>query len=355
MVLNDYPTVKYGLIYTFIFGGFTFLFFLFCYTVSYYTGGFPLAVLDSVARAAYSGRISHIQFNPDCARHDPELGYLLRPGSCRFTRSEFDISVQVNSFGLRDDEESLDAPEIIMLGDSHTMGLGVAAEASFSSLVEQDLQTKTLNAGISSYGTAREMMLFDRLDTTNAKYVVLQYCDNDYKENAAYFRGDGDLDVMDQEEYVQWTARNEQQQESFLNPGLVVFGRVTDKLAKFLTAGQNGKAAVKEADAFQFILEKKKDSLENKTVIVFELNGHNKNDNRFVDNVSDRFEDSGLNIVFLRVGDILTDEDYFNLDSHMRPSGHRKMADAIVETIRLLENEDAGDEAVSVAGKMIRN
>jgi hypothetical protein len=247
----------------------------------------------------------------------------------------------VNSFGLRDDEESLDAPEIIMLGDSHTMALGVADEASFSSLIEKDLRRKTLNAGIPSYGTAREMMLFDRLDTTHAKYVVLQYCDNDYKENVAFFRGEGELDVLSQKEYTQWTEINEQRLASFLNPGLTVFRRATDRFAKILPAGENGNAAVKEVDVFQFILEKKKNSLESKTIILFELNGHNKNDHSFITEVRERFADSGLRVLFLQIGDFLNDEDYFNLDSHMRPSGHRKVASAIVDVIRRLEGEEA--------------
>lgn len=345
MILNDYPTGKFTIIYALIFGGLAFLFFLFCYTLSFYDGDLRLSVLKSVARAAYGGRIGPIQFSSNCARYDPGLGYLLRPGSCRFARSEFDIAVSVNSFGVRDDVESLAAPEIIMLGDSHTMGLGVSDETTFSSLVEKELRRKTLNAGISSYGTAREMMLFDRLDTTNAKYIVLQYCDNDYKENVAYVRGDGKLDVLSQEEYTQWVEINKYRQTSFLTPGLSVFHRTTDRVMRFLSVGEKAKAAVKEGEAFRFVIEKNKQKLKNRTIIIFEINGHNQNDNSFINDVRERLADSGLSVFFIQTSDFLNNEDYFNLDNHMRPSGHRKVAGAIVDVIRRLEGEGASSRS----------
>ena len=87
-----------------------------------------------------------------------------------------------------------------MLGDSHAMGLGVPDEDAFASLVESDLNRKTLNASMSSFGTAREMMLFQsldvRLDLSNLEYVVLQYCDNDVRENVAYAKSGGNLDIL---------------------------------------------------------------------------------------------------------------------------------------------------------------
>src|SRR5687768_4014732 len=60
----------------------------------------------------------------DCGQYDPKLFYRLKPGECTFTNTEFSVLNQINRKGLRDDERSLEAPEIIVLGDSYTMGWG---------------------------------------------------------------------------------------------------------------------------------------------------------------------------------------------------------------------------------------
>jgi len=49
---------------------------------------------------------------------------------------------------------------------------------------------RTLNAGISSYATAREIALLDRLDTSRLKCHVIQYAHNDLEENASFFLAD---------------------------------------------------------------------------------------------------------------------------------------------------------------------
>jgi hypothetical protein len=46
---------------------------------------------------------------------------------------------------------------------------------------------RTLNAGISSYATAREIALLDPLDTSRLKCLVIQYARNDLEENASFF------------------------------------------------------------------------------------------------------------------------------------------------------------------------
>src|SRR5262245_30955882 len=78
--------------------------------------------LEKWAKTAYYGRRS--VFLANCGRYDAGLTYMLKPGRCRFASVEFDTQVNVNSFGLRDDEESLTGPEIIVLGDSNAMGHG---------------------------------------------------------------------------------------------------------------------------------------------------------------------------------------------------------------------------------------
>ena len=144
---------------------------------------------------------SHVPAQYVCGRYDPELAYILRPGDCRIKETEYDVLIHANSAGLRDDESSLDDPEVAILGDSHAMGLGVAQDRIFAALIERESGLKVLNTGISSYGTAREILLLRRLNIKNIKYIIIQYCRNDFDENKAYFSVGGHLNTVSNEEY----------------------------------------------------------------------------------------------------------------------------------------------------------
>lgn len=128
------------------------------------------------------------QSDPTLTRYDPELTYLLRPGRWPFSNREFHTVLEVNTAGLRDDETSLRQPEIIVLGDSYAMGWGVGQHETFPELLEQ-AGPKVLNAGVSSYGTARQVLLLERLDGSRLRAVVVQYHFNDYAENLAFLNG----------------------------------------------------------------------------------------------------------------------------------------------------------------------
>src|SRR3954447_9642508 len=126
-----------------------------------------------------------IQFNPECARYDPDVTYTLKPPGCTFGNLEFDNTYSVNHAGLRDSEENLVAPDVIVIGDSHAMGWGVNQDQSFPRVLAQRTGLKVLNAAVSSYATVREMRMLDRLDSSHLKVLVIQYADNDQPENRA--------------------------------------------------------------------------------------------------------------------------------------------------------------------------
>ena len=143
--------------------------------------------LKSIIREYYIGvHRSIVQIEPTCANYDPELTYTLKPGNCRFNNIEFQTGYSINSLGLRDSEESLVAPEIIALGDSFTMGWGVNGSETFAKVLENRTGKKVLNAGISSYGTAREVLLLKRLDQSNLKHLIVQYNSGDFFENDTF-------------------------------------------------------------------------------------------------------------------------------------------------------------------------
>ena len=125
-----------------------------------------------------------IQVLPECAMYDETLTYRLRPGRCTFASREFRNEYRINTLGVRDDEESLRAPQTVVLGDSLAMGWGVNQDESFSSVYERTTGVRTLNAGVSSYGTVRELRMLERIDRSAMKDLVVQYNQNDAFENS---------------------------------------------------------------------------------------------------------------------------------------------------------------------------
>jgi lysophospholipase L1-like esterase len=117
---------------------------------------------------------------------DPLIGHVhVAGGQSRLMGVDF----KVNSKGLRDREFSYDrVPEkrrILMLGDSFTVGWGVALDDTFSKKIERmyaaaGVNTEVIDAGVGNYNTVQEVQYFL---TEGYKYrpdvVVLNYFVND--------------------------------------------------------------------------------------------------------------------------------------------------------------------------------
>lgn len=278
-----------------------------------------------------------VQAMPECARYDPGLFYTLRPGSCRFQAREFDVEIRVNSAGLRDDEQSLLAPDVIVAGDSFAMGWGVGQDEAFPQLVEKQSGLRVLNAGIPSFGSVREMRLLDRLDVSHLRYLLIQYDDNDEPENTEFFRRDNNLMISPEAVYadVQRKARRHR----------YWLGKATFEILKgILHPEPLPKAAEvtpkQEARVFvNAVLHATRVDLSNVQVIVFELDPY--------DVSRDEFEMALLRETALeghkpfvrgmRVLDLrgqIGPEDYYQLDDHLRPRGHAKLARLLAEELK---------------------
>lgn len=298
------------------------------------------------ARTAHAARLVPIQYWPECARYDARLTYLLRPGRCRFTGLEFDTEVNANSFGLRDDEESLVAPEIVVLGDSYAMGHGVEDRQAFPQVLERLLGRKVLNGGISSFGTARALKLLRLLDTSAARVIVIQYSSNDVDENVSLLRN-GELPILPEEKYHEIVEREQAwgDYRNWLLPGLAVVKQLGDKIAELALPSQDRNHIALEAEAFRNAVAGASDLLRGRHVVVLELNTFEKTDSRFIDAAEARLADLGLTLTFLDVSSVLTRQDYFVFDGHIRPSGHEKVATVLSRAIKA-KLEAAEDGAV---------
>jgi SGNH hydrolase-like domain, acetyltransferase AlgX len=131
---------------------------------------------------------------------DPVLGARLVPGRRGWWTQEdreFVVPVQINHHGLRDIERDYaKAPgvfRILILGDSFVEAMHVPLDATLPHVLEQQLngsatqaRVEVIAAGVSGYGTASELLYFEREGKRYAPDLVVLafYPGNDVKNNS---------------------------------------------------------------------------------------------------------------------------------------------------------------------------
>ena len=283
-----------------------------------------------------------IQFDANCARYDPDLTYTLKPGVCTFDNLEFTNEVRVNRLGLRDDEASLDSPDVIIVGDSHAMGWGVDQDKTLGRVLAQKSGLKVLNAAISSYGTVREMTLLDRLDTSRVRVLVIQYTDNDVVENLAFRQQGGHLPITSEAEY-QKIVRHYASQRSYY-PGKYIY-RLFMKVLRLEEpepdqVKMDAVTPTEEAELFVNVLAHAgRTRLDDVQVVVFEVNEQLDPPRPFIAALEE-VKRRDTNPPFVRrlatldVTRRLTPQHFYNLDDHMTAQGHEVVGEALSELLR---------------------
>lgn len=283
---------------------------------------------------------SLIQWEPACSQYDPVVAYTLKPGGCTFANVEFTTQVRVNRLGLRDDEAALIAPDVIVLGDSHAMGWGVQQDESLARVLARTSGLKVLNAAISSYATVREMRLLDRLDTSRLKVLIIQYADNDQPENRTFRQRGGQLPIMSEAQY-QTIIRHYQAQRSYY-PGMYSYRLIMKALRLEAPEPDQQKmealSPAEEADLFLYALQHgARTPLDHVQVIVLDLN---KQEPRrpflaALDQARRRVGTPAFvqRLITFDAGALLSSQDFYVLDDHMRAHGHAVLGEALAALV----------------------
>ena len=167
---------------------------LLVFTFSYFSllnnKTYDLFWIKSIQKKLYFRGMRNIwQYKNNCIEFDKQLFYVPRDGLCKFNNPEFNTflnfkdGVRLNSNSISFDES---ARSIAVIGDSFAMGWGVNDNETFSSKLENQLNKKVYNMGVSSYGTIREVKklinsdYYDKIDT-----IIIQYHFNDIDENSS--------------------------------------------------------------------------------------------------------------------------------------------------------------------------
>ena len=288
----------------------------------------------------YERRTLH--FKSDCFKYNQAFSYLPIDGTCRYSSREFDVAMNFNSKHLRDKEQDLSSPEIIAVGDSHTMGWGVEAEDTFAHHLQESLGKKILNAGIPSFGTARQMMLLRKLDRSATKLIFWQYSDNDVRENFPFLNNNNHLQIMNAQQYLQSSATeygriNDEIYASYLRRFLPIVKRHWKNRHRTTKSKElRLREDHREANAFLDILEPGIDILNGIPIVLFEINSHNQNDNQFLRAVAKELKLrqsmgrlQGLNLRTIELSDSLTAKHYFVHDDHLNPRGQQLLANRL--------------------------
>lgn len=284
-----------------------------------------------------------------CGRpENNERIYSLKPGICQFWNGEFYTNVSINKLGYRSvrQAENNNLPRLVVTGDSHAMGWGVNDGEDLSSLISLSGKYNVQNFSMSSYGTARELITLKKF-APHAQIIILQYCDNDLRENEAFINNP----IQFKKEYKQrledfknWKTNYEQYSDKNYSQRLLLnklYGYLSSswELMSLIPKAQpaNNNMLEREAMVFAKTLGQFRNYLDDKIVLIFESNGFRALRKNFVSKFKKEIKQVGLkNIYFLDSDKILKSSDYYFIDDHLSKSGHKKIADQILQTIEVI-------------------
>jgi hypothetical protein len=193
---------------------------------------------------------------PKFPRHVVQAPWGLRyndPGSSyRHKSADMTTYFRINHQGMRSDRDvSYEKPpgvkRIVSLGDSFTIGFEVDADKCFSSILEAELRqagldVEVLNAGVSGYSNAEELLYLEReLIKYAPDLVLVSFYGNDVEDNlrTQLFRSEAGRLVAQNAEYVPGGSL-----ANFLNTN-VLFNLLSERSNAFALAKERLATATK--------------------------------------------------------------------------------------------------------------
>jgi len=256
-----------------------------------------------------------MQFQEGCGCYHPDLGYTLKPGEFVFTEKEFSNDYLINSLGVRDTEEALLGPEIVIIGDSFALG-----------------------SSVPSYGTVREMLMLRRVDISNLKYLIIQYCGDDYDENMSYYLNGNHPQIMREITFGKLTEHHSREKRYFFGKYLLLKIRKKINERKSQPQAQIPATKLNDVNLFLHVLKQNSDILSSVPIIVFEMNGRDQS-NTFTEELKQKAISSEnpafiQNLIIIDMSQYLRQNNFFVLDDHLTPSGHAIVADILYKAIK---------------------
>lgn len=155
-----------------------------------------LGLCEGVARLLEGTLIAPTPDQYKFYRFDPVLGWSNTPNVTGiFNRVEYSTPVRINRHGMRYREvtraRSPDVARAVILGDSFTWGMGVAEEDRFTEQVEREFggRIELLNFGVTGYSPVQYSLMLDEVMSFNPDLIVVVFClGNDFVDNVMWQR-----------------------------------------------------------------------------------------------------------------------------------------------------------------------
>lgn len=285
----------------------------------------------STQKLLYRAGIGHNRHNwitqRKCAVPDPELIWVPANGRCQFEDIEFQTVLSFTPDG-RETGTKPKGRGIVVIGDSHAMGWGVNDNDTFAAHLQQLSGRPVYNLGVAGYGTIRELMrleksrVLEKVDT-----VILQYCNNDLSENLKFA-------TAPKQELHDQVFRHSDQPAGQPQPSKLAllgkgYGLALSAPFQSLSDSLRRRNFTPHYEALIDLLAKYGKKLEGKRVIVFYSNTYGQKFRNFPEGQDARIP----NVHFVDINFSRSD-DYYKLDDHLNPQGHRKVAERLYQQLQ---------------------
>lgn len=290
---------------------------------------------------AYRQYIRNINFDCFDVVADHRYVYRMKPGECRFNNAEYSTVQTIDANGFRNANPKIayDA-KVVLLGDSHTYGFSVNDADTLNAQLKSRHNIDALNLGVPIYATYRELAAAED-HAPNAQVLVLQYCENDYGENAEYLTLPADQEpenrkgilqniTLAKEVYHARKAAGTPLTDTVQGVAQVVreheYANRWEMKQEDRTRDYEG-----EAKAFSDILARHMDYLKGRRLIIYESSSYGRNNTRFMHSFTKVLRERLPELQFevLDVTTVTSKKDYFWLDDHPRASYYAKVADLL--------------------------
>jgi lysophospholipase L1-like esterase len=291
-----------------------------------------------------------LQFDARYATYNKDFFYTLDPEShFSFGNIEFNNTYSTNNLGLRGVNSTLIAPEVACVGDSYTMGWGVEQDQSFPSRLAALSGLKVANMGMASYGTAREIKELGRIDTSHLRWLIIQYCCNDQDENRTSVEHGYKLPISSRDTYERLVRAAKSSRIYFPGKYFLIIGNYFIKsrinlIYRLFSLRWDrkdwGKDQEGQARTFLNILYNSPIDFDKMRVVITIMDDADNMRGPFL-NIVRRLSTAPpyctkfkTALLFLDAGALLTSDDRYILDVHLKASGHEKIAQALLDMMK---------------------
>lgn len=287
--------------------------------------------IRQLARDVYERHRSIWQAQSDCIVFDEDLFYKPRPGPCEFKNVEFSTILTFDGMGFRQSglsDEKMRRPtsgRVVVLGDSQAMGWGVQDHETFAAVLAHEYGFEVFNLAVSSYGTARELLRLQKeFSLQQDDIVVIQYHPNDLPENRAFLMNEGRLPHHSPSDLAR--LKHAPQDYGVLQVTASIFFILKGKLIHAVSGSSKSEEDGRHAETFLAVVDRF--SFLNKArVLVCEVNSFGLATS-FADEL-ERSADGRIGVL----KPVWEPEDFYKLDPHLTPTGHRHVARVIAAAI----------------------